>query len=118
MGTVKTMAIGDYFERFVSEQVANGRFNNSSEVLRAGLRMLEEHELHLREQKSIVKLKEADAQVGLEVTRQEAADVTRSVTDAMRALAHVASDADIDQQTVLPVIPSTKGLLRSQIAAE
>ena len=112
----KNMVIGDYFERFVSDQIATGRFNNSSEVLRAGLRMLEEHELHLREQKSVVRLKEVDAktQSNLEVSSSEAANVTRSVTDAMRALATAAVEGGSD----LPAIPTTKGLLRSQIAAE
>ncbi len=112
--TNRNAVIGEYFERFVSEQVATGRFNNSSEVLRAGLRLLEEHELHLREQKSIVRLKEADAKIGLDVSTQEAADVTRSVSDAMRAIASVG----VEQAEALPAIPATKGVLRPQIAAE
>lgn len=112
--TNRNAVIGDYFERFVSEQVATGRFNNSSEVLRAGLRLLEEHELHLREQKSVVRLKEADAKIGLDVSSKDAAQVTRSVSDAMRAIA----SAGAEKAEVLPAIPATKGVLRPQIAAE
>ena len=39
------VSLGDHFEEFVSRQVADGRFQNASEVVRAGLRMLEDYEL-------------------------------------------------------------------------
>lgn len=39
-----SVALGTHFERFVREQVQAGRFNNASEVVRAGLRLLEEGE--------------------------------------------------------------------------
>lgn len=39
-----TVNLGDHFERFVTNQVASGRFTNVSEVVRAGLRLLEERE--------------------------------------------------------------------------
>ena len=45
----KSVALGDHFERFVTLQVAEGRYNNESEVVRAGLRLLEERELRLRD---------------------------------------------------------------------
>ena len=32
------------FEKLIERFVASGRFNNKSEVIRAGLRLLEEHE--------------------------------------------------------------------------
>lgn len=40
----KSYALGDHFERFIDEQIRSGRFNNASEVVRAGLRLLEDHE--------------------------------------------------------------------------
>ena len=40
----RSYALGDYFEHFVDGQVKKGRFNNASEVVRAGLRLLEDHE--------------------------------------------------------------------------
>ena len=50
----KTVALGEHFERFITEQVSAGRFNNDSEVVRAGLRLLEEHELKLRELRALI----------------------------------------------------------------
>ncbi len=38
--------ITSHFEQVIERFIASGRFNNKSEVIRAGLRLLEEHELH------------------------------------------------------------------------
>jgi antitoxin ParD1/3/4 len=40
-------SIGEHFRAFVDEQVANGRYASVSEVVQAGLRLLEEREAHL-----------------------------------------------------------------------
>ena len=39
-----SISLGDHFETFVEKSVSKGRFQNASEVIRAGLRMLEEEE--------------------------------------------------------------------------
>lgn len=39
-----SVALSPHFESFVKEQVNAGRFNNVSEVVRAGLRLLEDQE--------------------------------------------------------------------------
>ena len=39
-----SVALGEYFEGFVKSQIASGRYNNASEVVRDGLRMLQDHE--------------------------------------------------------------------------
>ena len=52
-----SISLGEHFEKFVQEQVARGRYQNASEVLRAGLRMLEDHEMSLRERTRLLKAK-------------------------------------------------------------
>lgn len=44
MGRNTSVSLGDYFEDFVDSKVSEGRFKNASEVIRAGLRLLEQEE--------------------------------------------------------------------------
>lgn len=39
-----SVSLGDYFDEFVQTQIASGRYKNVSEVIRAGLRLLEDEE--------------------------------------------------------------------------
>ncbi|NMH26513.1 type II toxin-antitoxin system ParD family antitoxin [Flavobacterium silvaticum] len=44
MGKNTSISLGNHFETFVDESISKGRFQNASEVIRAGLRLLEEEE--------------------------------------------------------------------------
>jgi antitoxin ParD1/3/4 len=44
MGRNTSVSLGNYFESFVDSRVSEGRFKNASEVIRAGLRLLEGEE--------------------------------------------------------------------------
>ncbi len=56
MGRNTSISLGDHFENFVDDKVSTGRFKNASEVIRAGLRLLEDEET------KIVSLKNAIAE--------------------------------------------------------
>lgn len=43
-----SVALSPYFEAFIREQIESGRYNNTSEVIRAGLRALEEREQQMK----------------------------------------------------------------------
>ena len=42
-----SISIGNHFEQFIESAVSKGRYNTASEVVRAGLRLLEEEENRL-----------------------------------------------------------------------
>lgn len=39
-----SILLGDYFDKFIKEQVSSGKFSSASEVVRAALRMFEHEE--------------------------------------------------------------------------
>lgn len=59
-----SISLGNYFEEFVQHSISDGRYKNVSEVIRAGLRLLEE------EEKRVIALKAA-IQKGLDSPRVE-----------------------------------------------
>jgi antitoxin ParD1/3/4 len=47
MSKSTSIVLGDELSNFIDTQVAKGRYGSSSEVVRAGLRLLEEHDAKL-----------------------------------------------------------------------
>ena len=54
MGRNTSISLGNYFESFVKSQISEGRYKNASEVVRAGLRLLEERENKVRALKDAI----------------------------------------------------------------
>ena len=44
MGRNTSISLGNHFISFIEHTISDGRFTNASEVIRAGLRLLEEEE--------------------------------------------------------------------------
>ncbi|NQU54499.1 MAG: type II toxin-antitoxin system ParD family antitoxin [Bacteroidetes bacterium] len=68
-----SISLGDYFDQFVQTQISAGRYKNVSEIIRAGLRLLE------NEESKVIALKNA-IQEGLNSPRVENFDFDEHLT--------------------------------------
>lgn len=57
-----SVVLSDHFDDFIARAVASGRYNSASDVVRAGLRMLERQEMELEFDRLKASLQEADRQ--------------------------------------------------------
>ena len=74
----RNVNLTDRYDQFVEEQVASGLFKNASEVMRAGLRLLEQHE---REEQEKLATLRALAEEGFEELDQGRGIVLNSPED-------------------------------------
>jgi len=58
-----SVTLGEHFDAFVNEKIAEGRFQSVSEAVRAGLRRLEEDEMKLEALRAKLAAGEASALV-------------------------------------------------------
>ena len=49
-----SISLGNYFDQFIHDRISEGRFKNVSEVVRAGLRLLEEEENKVKALRSAI----------------------------------------------------------------
>ena len=57
-----SVVLSDHFNEFITKAVESGRYNSASDVVRAGLRMLERQEMELEFNRLKASLSEADGQ--------------------------------------------------------
>jgi len=59
-----SITLGEHFESFINSQLNTGRFHSTSEVIRAGLRLLENNESKLKALREHLAISEAQADKG------------------------------------------------------
>ena len=57
----RNINLTDHFDQFVANEIESGRFDNASEVLRAGLRLLEQQKREDREKLKLLRSLAAEA---------------------------------------------------------
>lgn len=77
--TKKSYVVGDRYESFIASQLEQGRFNNASEVVRAGLRMLEDQETKLASLRAAIAEGDADIDAGRVTTYADAKALTDDI---------------------------------------
>lgn len=60
----KTISLTGKDDAFISAQLKKGEYGNASEVVRAGLRLLEERQLKLRKLQALIEQGDADFSAG------------------------------------------------------
>ncbi|MCW2306129.1 type II toxin-antitoxin system ParD family antitoxin [Rhodobium gokarnense] len=75
----KSYSVGTRYEAFIARQVEEGRFNNASEVVRAGLRMLEDYETRLGDLRDAIAKGDADIEAGNVFEYAGAQDLTDDI---------------------------------------
>jgi len=83
--TKRSFVIGDRYEGFIEAQVASGRFNNASEVVRAGLRLLEDREARLAELRELIAEGMADIESDNYTTYKSADELKRDIIESTKA---------------------------------
>lgn len=70
--------LGDTLEKVVADLVENGRYNSKSEVLREGVRLVQEREARFRELEALIQAGEDDFAAGRSSLADEVFDRIRS----------------------------------------
>ena len=79
----KTVSLTDRDDRFISDQVASGEYGNASEVVRAGLRLLEQEKLKLKALRQAIAEGDADVAAG-RFRSYKAGDLVREMHDVIK----------------------------------
>lgn len=75
----KSYVVGNRYEAFIARQIDGGRFNNASEVVRAGLRMLEDYETRVAELRASIDTGDADIAIGNVFEYANAEELTKDI---------------------------------------
>ena len=99
--STRNVDLTSHHDRFIEEQIASGRFKDASEVMRAGLRLLEQQTAEDREK--LAALRALAAQAFGELDRGEGSifegskDLTEHIAELGRKAAHqVSQSAEVE----------------------
>jgi antitoxin ParD1/3/4 len=69
----RSVVVGEHYDQFIATQLATGQYNNASEVVRAGLRLLETEQSELEALRALIDEGDADIAAGrvIRVTSHE-----------------------------------------------
>ena len=78
-----SFTLGEHDRSFISEMVDKGRFGNRTEVVRAGLRLLQDYEnaQKMRRLRSAIAEGDADIEAGRFTEYNDADDLLKSITE-------------------------------------
>jgi len=78
-----SFTLGEHDRSFISEMVNKGRFGNRTEVVRAGLRLLQDYEnaQKMRRLRSAISEGDADIEAGRFSEYNDADDLLKSITE-------------------------------------
>jgi len=88
-GTVmptRNVNLTEHFDRFVESQIGGGRFRNASEVMRAGLHLLEQQTHEEKHRLAILRALAAEGFTQLDQGRGVAIDDERELADVIRRI--------------------------------
>jgi len=77
----KSYVVGSRYEEFIANQIETGQNNNASEMVRAGLRMLEDYETRNAKLRLLIDEGDADLKSGNVFEYANAAELTKDIVD-------------------------------------
>ncbi|MGO7689008.1 type II toxin-antitoxin system ParD family antitoxin [Rhizobium ruizarguesonis] len=79
MARAKTFSLGDIYDGILSDLVRNGRFGTETEAVRAGIRLLADHELKMQVLRKDIQAADAEIEAGLGKEYAAGADLLKDV---------------------------------------
>ena len=87
----RNINLTDHFDKFIESSVESGRFSNASELVREGLRLLEQHEQENQAKIEWLRSAVQEGMDGIEAGDYIAIRSSRELKDFMRVLSEEAS---------------------------
>ncbi|MBY5461254.1 hypothetical protein EHI47_07060 [Rhizobium leguminosarum] len=81
MARAKTFSLGDNYNGILADLVRNGRFGTETEAVRAGIRMLADHELKMQALRKDIQTADAEIEAGLGKEYPSGADLLKDVVN-------------------------------------